>query len=169
MIKEKNLELFECSPLKQFQNNTNSIQDKEKSSSNSQFNPTKITKKQKDFIIRNNKGFYKEFKKVYMKNIELKNKLNEIITEKNRLKQIINKLEQKSNYSNYLNNINDITNSNIYTNSFNSISDYIKNKRKRRKKAEIINKYNCIFPNCDKIYSSKGSLNMHIRLKHQQK
>ena len=169
MIKEKNLELFECSPLKQFQNNNNSIQDKEKSSSNSQFKPIKITKKEKDFIIRSNKGFYKEFKKAYMKNIELKNKLNEIITEKNRLKQTINKLEQKKSYSNYLNNINDITNSNIYINSFNSITNYIKNKRKRRKKKEIINKYNCTFPNCDKIYSSKGSLNMHIRLKHQQK
>ena len=169
MIKEKNLELIECSQLKQFQNNNNSFQDNEKSSSNLQFKPIKITKKQKDFIIRNNKDFYKEFKKEYMKNIELKNKLNEIITEKNRLKQIINKLGQKKIYSNYHNNINDITNSYIYTNSFNSITDYIKNKRKRRKKNEIINKYNCTFPNCDKIYSSKGSLNMHIRLKHQQK
>ncbi len=169
MKKEKNLELIEFSPLKQFQNDNNSILDNEKSNSNSQFKPIKITKKQKDFIIRNNKDFYKQFKKEYMNNIELKNKLDEIITEKNRLKQIINKLGQKKNYSNYLNNINDITNSYIYTNSFNSITDYIKNKRKRRKKKEIIKKYNCTFPNCDKIYSSKGSLNMHIKLKHQQK
>ena len=44
---------------------------------------------------------------------------------------------------------------------------YRKKKRIRRKKNEIIYAYNCNFPNCNKSYPTKGSLNMHIKLKHK--
>ena len=49
----------------------------------------------------------------------------------------------------------------------NNIEPYRKKKRKRRKKTEIQNIYNCPFHKCKKSYPSKGSLNMHIKLKHQ--
>ena len=37
---------------------------------------------------------------------------------------------------------------------------------KFKQKHEINNIYNCSFPNCDKSYPTKCSLNMHIKLKH---
>ena len=43
-----------------------------------------------------------------------------------------------------------------------------KRKRQRRKKSEVVCLYNCSFVNCNKSYPSKGSLNMHIKLKHKQ-
>ena len=49
----------------------------------------------------------------------------------------------------------------------NRMNYYRKRKRKRRKKNEFICNYKCPFLNCNKSYPSKGSLNMHIKLKHQ--
>ena len=52
-------------------------------------------------------------------------------------------------------------------NKENRINIFRKRKRKRRKKSEVISKYKCPFLNCSKSYPSVGSLNMHIKLKHQ--
>ena len=120
-----------------------------------------ISKKEKEFITQNNKLFYKEFKILFRKNIELKNKLNEINTEKKRLYDIIIKKEQ------IFNNFNTINKDNLNKDNISiSFIPYNKKKRIRRPKNEINNIYNCSFPNCDKSYPTKCSLNMHIKLKH---
>ena len=121
-----------------------------------------ISKKEKEFITQNNKLFYKEFKILFRKNIELKNKLNEVNAEKKRLYDIIIKKEQIFNNSNIIKK--DNFNKNHIINSF---IPYNKKKRIRRTKHEINNIYNCSFPNCNKSYPTKCSLNMHIKLKHQ--
>ena len=95
MIKEKNLDYFGNSLQMLFQNNMISNQDNINSTFNQQIELFKITKKQNDFIIRNNKSFYQKFKNLLLKNIELKNKLNEVTAEKKRLYDIIIKMEQK--------------------------------------------------------------------------
>ena len=169
MLKEKNLDYFGNSFQMYFQNNMISNQDNINLQLNQQIELFKITKKEKDFITRNNKSFYKEFKNILLKNIELKNKLNEVIIKKKRLNDIIIKMEQKIKNSK---NIDDkeinIENQNIKNNILNIIIPYNKRKRIRRKKAEIINIYNCTFPNCDKSYPSKSSLKMHVKLKHKK-
>ena len=169
MIEEKYPEAIKASLQIQFQSNLNHFQDNIYSSINHQIKPNYITPKQEEFIIKNNIFFYKEYKQLYKKNIELKNKLTEIIKEKKSLNDKINKFLQQNKQFSKLNNkelFNNSNNENLYINSINS---YIKTKRKRKKKTEIINKYNCSYPNCDKSYPSKSSLNMHIKLKHQKK
>ena len=170
MIKENKIELFDISLPKQLSDDIKLFQDKLKSGSNHQFESRYITKKQKDFIIKNNKIFYEEFQKACIENIELKNKLNEINSEKKRLKELIVKLEQKMKSLNNAS-FNEMNNNKTYfNNKFKNIltTYYEKRKRIRRKKTEIVNKYNCTFPNCDKSYPSNSSLNMHIKIKHQQ-
>jgi len=170
MIEEKYPKVIKAPLHAQFQSNLNHIQDNLYSSINHQIMSNYITPKQEEFIIKNNKVYYKEYKKLYQKNIELRNKLNEIMEEKKSLNDKINKiLQQNKNFT-------DINNKELFNNNSNNknhyiniINSYIKTKRKRRKKAEIISKYNCSYPNCDKTYPSKGSLNMHIKLKHQKK
>ena len=169
MIEEKYPEAIKASLQIQFQSNLNHFQDNIYSSINHQIIPNYITLKQEEFIIKNNIFFYKEYKQLYKKNIELKNKLTEILEEKKSLNDKINKFLQQNKQFSKLNNkelFNNSNNENLYINSINS---YIKTKRKRKKKTEIINKYNCSYPNCDKSYPSKSSLNMHIKLKHQKK
>ena len=163
MIKEKNLDYFGNSLQMLFQNNMISNQDNINSTFNQQIELFKITKKQNDFIIRNNKSFYQKFKNLLLKNIELKNKLNEVTAEKKRLYDIIIKMEQKIKKSKNIDNT--IINNNIS----NIINPYNKRKRIRRKKTELLNIYNCDYPDCDKSYPSKSSLNMHIKLKHKKK
>lgn len=53
-------------------------------------------------------------------------------------------------------------------NIFKKIIDnyYISRKRKRRKKTELNNIHICTYPSCEKSYPTKGSLKMHIKLKH---
>ena len=169
MIEEKYPEAFNASLQIQYQSDLNHFQDNIYSSINHRIIPNYITLKEEEFIIKNNKYFYKEYKELYKKNIELKNKLNEIIEEKKILNDKINKfLQQNKKFI-------DLNNKELFNNNSNDKNDYIniiksfiKTKRKRKKKAEIIKKYNCSFPNCDKSYPSKGSLNMHIKLKHQK-
>ena len=163
MIKEKNLDYFGNSLQMLFQNNMISNQDNIYSTFNQQIELFKVTKKQNDFIIRNNKSFYQKFKNLLLKNIELKNKLNEVTAEKKRLYDIIIKMEQKIKKSKNINNT--IINNNIS----NIINPYNKRKRIRRKKTELLYIYNCDYPDCDKSYPSKSSLNMHIKLKHKKK
>ena len=167
MIEEKYPKAIETLLQFQFQRNINHFQDNIYSSLNHQFIPSFITPKQEDFIIKNNKLFYKEYKQLYKKNIELRNKLNEIIEEKKSLNDKINKfLQQNKKFTNL--NIKELfNNSNDKIHYVNILNTYIKTKRKRKKKAEIITKYTCSYPNCNKNYPSKCSLNMHIKLKHQ--
>ena len=169
MLKQKKIELMKNPLPILFQSNIFSSQDNLNSLQNKQDKSIYITKKQKEFIIENNKSFYIEYKKLYKKNLENKKKLNEFINEKKRNNEIIINLEQKIEKSNNLNNneINNINN-NINENII-KYTPYIKRKRIRRKKKEIITKFSCNFPNCNKSYPTKCSLNMHIKLKHQQK
>ena len=107
-----------------------------------------IIKKQKEFIISNNQVFYEKYKDLYMQNVELKNKLEELITEKKRLKNNIIKKQ----------------NNKISTFKKNIIEPY--RKRIRRKRIEINTRYECTFTGCNKRYLSKCALNMHIKIKH---
>ena len=162
MIPGKNLENLEgFRPLVLFNNNI-SLQDINLLLSN-QFSSTNIiTKTQKEFIIKNNNEFFIKFKSVYLQHVDLTNKLNKLKEEKKRLKTIIINLDKKLKKANLSE---EKENSNI------SVIKKVKNspyrKRIRRKKIEIINKYECTFPGCNRGYLSKCSLNMHIKLKHQ--
>ncbi len=121
-----------------------------------------INKQQKDFVIQNNKEFYDKYKTIYKQNIALKSKLCELTAEKKKLKNIIINLDKKLKKIN-LSDENE--NGNISVIEKVKTSPY--RKRIRRKKIEIINKYECTFPGCNRGYLSKCSLNMHIKLKHQ--
>ena len=98
-----------------------------------------------------------------MKNKELKNKLDELTTEKKRLKNNIINLDKKLKKNIYLNNNEKNKNNKEKSSNF---SPY--RKRIRRKKVEINDNYECTFPNCNKKYLTKCSLNMHIKLKHKK-
>ena len=166
MIPKKDPELIEVSISMSFPKDIIPIQDKLDINLNQQFTSSNITKKEKDFIIKTNKSFFYEFGKLYTKNLLLKARLNELLNEKKKLNQIIlkkeNKIKKKNNEKEN-EKINDNNNKND-----NIMQYYKKRKRIRRKKNEIINSYFCEFPNCNKSYPTKGSLNMHIKLKHQQ-
>ena len=167
MIPKKDPELIEVSIPMSFPKDIIPVQDKIDINLNHKFISSNIIKKEKDFIIKTNKSFFYEFGKLYSKNILLKVKLNELLNEKKKLNQIISKKENQikkkhnekknKNINNDNNNIND-----------NVIQYYKKRKRIRRKKKEIINSYYCKFPNCNKSYPTKGSLNMHIKIKNHQ-
>ena len=166
MIEEKELELIDDSNIISFKNNHFFAQDKLNRETDNQNTFDNMTKVQKAFLLKKNEFFFEEYKNIYSKNIILKNKLNEILNEKKRLNQLIMKLEQKMNLSKNKNNIkNDNSNND---GSMSMIESFRKIKRKRRKKSEIKNIYKCFFHNCKKSYPTKGSLNMHIKLKHQK-
>ena len=123
-----------------------------------------INPEQKEFIVNTNYSFFNEFVKLYTKNMFLKSQLNEILKVKKKLSQIIIKLEQekkKKNKEGKEIEINDNMNINYEHMIF-----YRKTKKIRRKKKDIIYIYNCYFPNCNKSYPRKNSLNLHIKLKH---
>ena len=120
-----------------------------------------LLKKQNELILKNNKDFYDKFRFEYSENIDLKNKLSELNNEKKRLKNIIINLDKKLKN----NNVSDKIENKNGKEEMRKISPY--RKRHRRKKSEIINKYECSYPNCQKRYLTKCSLNMHIRLKHR--
>jgi hypothetical protein len=60
-------------------------------------NKSDISKEEKDYLIEKNFQFFLEYSKVFKSNELLKNKLQELIKEKNKLKMIINKLEKTKN------------------------------------------------------------------------
>ena len=167
MIPKKDPELIEVSVPMSFPKDIIPIQDKIDINLNQQFISSNITKKEKDFIIKTNKSFFYEFGKLYTKNILLKSKLNELLNEKKKLNQIVlkkeNQIYKKNNEKKYENIYNDNNKKND-----NNLQYYKKRKRIRIKKKEIINSYFCQFSNCNKSYPTKGSLNMHIKLKHHQ-
>ena len=168
MINKRNLEHFGLSIPMSFPKNIIPIQDKIKINLNQQILSSNITKNQKNFIIKTNKTFFYEFIKLYTKNILLKTELNEILNEKKKLNQLIIKLEQQKKKSLKANNGEKGNNENIEIKKENCIKCYRKRKRIRRKKKEITYLFNCQFPNCNKSYPTKGSLNMHIKLKHHK-
>ena len=163
MIAVKNPEHFRSLLPLGFFNTFISFQDTPFLRTNQQLVLYNITQKQKDFIIQNNQEFYSRFKNVYMKNKELKNKLDELTTEKKRLKNNIINLDKKLKKNIYLNNNEKNKNNKEKSSNF---SPY--RKRIRRKKVEINDNYECTFPNCNKKYLTKCSLNMHIKLKHKK-
>ena len=125
-----------------------------------------IIPEQKEFITNTNNSFFNEFVKLYTKNLFLKSQLNEILKEKKELSQIILKLEQekkKKIKEGKKIEINDNMNINYENMIF-----YRKTKKVRRKKKDINYIYNCYFPNCNKSYPRKNSLNLHIKLKHKK-
>ena len=54
-----------------------------------------LTNEEKDFLIKQNYKFFLEYLKLFQTNEILKNRLQDLITEKNQLKNIINKLEKE--------------------------------------------------------------------------
>ena len=160
-------EAIKASLPKIFSNSMIPIQDKLKEEYNLQIFSPNITNKQKELIIETNKSFFNEFSKLYYKNIFLKNKLANALDEKKKLNQIIMKHEQEISKNNKINGEkkNKEDDDNIMIE--NRMNYYRKRKRKRRKKSEVICNYKCPFLKCNKSYPSKGSLNMHIKLKHQ--
>ena len=42
------------------------------------------------------------------------------------------------------------------------------NKRIRKRKDEIVRKFKCSYPGCDKAYGSDNSLGQHIKIKHKE-
>ena len=163
MIEKNEPELADDSFLLSHANNLILIQDKTNNDIDKQVISNNIAKNQIEYINNKNKSFFFEFEKLYKTNIILKNKLNDVLSEKKRLNQLIIKLENQvksPKKMNYEKNGNDFMINN-------NIEPYRKKKRKRRKKTEIENIYNCPFHKCKKSYPSKGSLNMHIKLKHQ--
>ena len=164
MINKRNREGIETSNPNKIPNPLNQYQDKLRFDLNQHILATNITKKQRDFVIENNKYFFGEFCKLYTKNILLQSKLKELLIEKKKLSQILNKQEQQSHIKNSIkNNEREIAKNKILSEI---IDPYFKKKRKRRKKNELINTHNCPYPNCEKSYPSKGSLNMHVKIKH---
>ena len=167
MIEKKELELIDDSNFISFENNLFLIQDKLNLEPDNQNAFANMTKVHKAYILKKNELFFEEYQNLYSENIILKNKLNEILNEKKRLSQLIMKLEQQMNLAKNQNN--EIKNDNSNNDGNASIIEpYRKIKRKRRKKCEIKNIYKCFFHNCKKSYPTKGSLNMHIKLKHQK-
>ena len=163
MIDKNEPELVDDSFLLSLANNLILIQDKTDKDIDKQIISNNIVKNQIEYISNKNKYFFCEFEKLYKTNIILKSKLNDVLSEKKRLNQLIIKLENQvksPKKMNYEKSGNDFMINN-------NIEPYRKKKRKRRKKTEIQNVYNCPFHKCKKSYPSKGSLNMHIKLKHQ--
>ena len=117
-----------------------------------------ISEKEKSEINSKNKLFFYQYSKLFDENILLKLKLQELICKRNEYKKAINKLELKEN----------INKEEIFEGGLNNITNniYINNRRKRRKRCQIIYKYKCNYKNCNKKYSTEGCLNQHIKLKH---
>ena len=167
MIQKIEPELIDDSFFLSLNNNFILIQDKSNKDIEKQIISNNIVKKQIEYIKNKNKYFFFKFEKLYTSNIILKSKLNDVQSEKKKLNQIIFKLEQKLKNSKPINNEKGENGFIMNNNNVNIIEPYRKKKRKRRKKKDIQNIYNCPFNNCNKSYPSKGSLNMHIKLKHQ--
>ena len=103
-----------------------------------------------------------------LENGDKKDKMSkiELYRKKKRKRRKKNEIKNSKNL-NCGNNKNNMMENDEKKDKLSNIELYRKKKRKRRKKNEIKNIYNCTFSNCGKSYPSKGSLNMHIKLKHQ--
>ena len=56
-----------------------------------------LTNEEKNFLIKQNYKFFLEYLKLFQTNEILKSRLQDLIIEKNKLKNIINKLEKEKN------------------------------------------------------------------------
>ena len=68
---------------------------KEYQNINPNLNIDYLTNEEKDFLIKQNYNFFLEYLKLFQTNEILKSRLQDLITEKNQLKNIINKLEKE--------------------------------------------------------------------------
>ena len=168
MFAKKFPELFTTSLQMTFPHSITPIQDVLNEEYNLNLIYPNISKKESELIIQTNKTFFKEFSKLYNENILLKNKLAKALEEKKKLNQYINKQEQEIIKTNKINGEIIVEENNGKIIAEKKMELYRKRKRQRRKKSEVVCLYNCSFLNCNKSYPSKGSLNMHIKLKHKQ-
>ena len=127
--------------------------------------PQNLSDKDIEELKEINKFFFKEYSKLVENNNLLKFKLQELILKKNQFQKLLNKLEHKNKNDDDRKEIND---NNIINNDLINFPNniYINRKRKRRKKSQITYKYKCNFKDCNKIYSTEGALNQHIKFKH---
>ena len=127
--------------------------------------PQNLSDKDIEELKERNKFFFKEYSKLVENNNLLKFKLQELILKKNQFQKLLNKLEHKNKNDDDREGIND---NNIINNDLINFPNniYINRKRKRRKKSQITYKYKCYFKDCNKIYSTEGALNQHIKFKH---
>jgi hypothetical protein len=127
--------------------------------------PQNLSDKDIEELKERNKFFFKEYSKLVENNNLLKFKLQELILKKNQFQKLLNKLEHKNKNDDDREGIND---NNIINNDLINFPNniYINRKRKRRKKSQITYKYKCNFKDCNKIYSTEGALNQHIKFKH---
>ena len=160
-------EVFEASLSIPFTNNIIPIQDILNEELNLTFVSPNITNKEREFIIDTNKSYFNKLSQIYYMNVLLKSKLAKVLEEKKRLNQIIIKHEQEINKNTKLIGEIDRDENIVKTSNENRFDFYRKRKRKRRKKSEVVCLFKCPFLNCNKSYPSKGSLNMHIKLKHK--
>ena len=121
-------------------------------------------------LLEQNYKFFLQFSKLHEANQMLKNELQNLIREKIQLKQYISKIEVNSVLNNkqrkkdkaeieVKSEVNDIyTNRKVICNN--------NTQRHRRNKNEIQREFVCGYPNCKKSYGSEGSLNQHIKIKH---
>ena len=167
MFAKKYPELFTTSLQMTFPHSITPIQDVLNEEYNLNLIYPNISKKESELIIQTNKTFFKEFSKLYNENILLKNKLAKALEEKKKLNQYINKQEQEIIKTNKINGEIIVEENNGKIIAEKKMELYRKRKRQRRKKSEVVCLYNCSFLNCNKSYPSKGSLNMHIKLKHK--
>ena len=167
MFAKKFPELFTTSLQMTFPHSITPIQDVLNEEYNLNLIYPNISKKESELIIQTNKTFFKEFSKLYNENILLKNKLAKALEEKKKLNQYINKQEQEIIKTNKINGEIIVEENNGKIIAEKKMDLYRKRKRQRRKKSEVVCLYNCSFLNCNKSYPSKGSLNMHIKLKHK--
>ena len=70
---------------------------KEYQNINPNLNIDYLTNEEKDFLIKQNYNFFLEYLKLFQTNEILKSRLQDLIIEKNKLKNIINKLEKEKN------------------------------------------------------------------------
>ena len=129
--------------------------------------PENLSDKEIDLLKEKNKWFFFEYSKLAETNNLLKFKLQELILKKNEFHKYLNKLEHKEKNKNINNGENIKENNPINHNLVNFQSNiYINRKRKRRKKSQILYKYQCNFKDCNKKYATEGALNQHKKFKH---
>ena len=127
--------------------------------------PENLSDKEIDSLKERNKWFFFEYSKLAEQNNLLKFKLQELILKKNEFHKYLNKLEHKEKNPNV--NSGENFNNSISRDLINFQSNmYIKRKRKRRKKNQIVYKYKCNIKDCNKKYATEGALNQHIKFKH---
>ena len=127
--------------------------------------PENLSDKEIDSLKEKNKWFFFEYSKLAEQNNLLKFKLQELILKKNEFHKYLNKLEHKEKNPNV--NSGENFNNSISRDLINFQSNmYIKRKRKRRKKNQIVYKYKCNIKDCNKKYATEGALNQHIKFKH---